>query len=122
MNIMTRDEVMKLRDRELDAAIAEHVMGWKRVLPTHPSNGTVWALDGKVIKTQYTWKPSENIADAWRVVEKMIEDGYFVEVFAHECCAIGIEIDDEEFAEPAYHSGKDDCENISRAALLSVLT
>ena len=56
---MTRDEIMKLEGRELDAAVAEKVMGWD-------TSKIAW-------RPFYisSWQPSENIADAWQVVEKI---------------------------------------------------
>ena len=65
-----------MTDQELDALVAEKVMGWER-------RGGAWvpekwddpsSLPPGVITTQphfYFWKPSTDIAAAWMVVEKM---------------------------------------------------
>ena len=76
---MTRDEIMKLEGRELDAAIHSKVFGW-REFPHYPhwqkpvmgGPGEVW----------YKGLPnySENIADAWQVVGKMREKYPLVQV------------------------------------------
>ncbi len=67
--------------RELDAKIAEEVMGWKK-----SPKGWVWWTDANAgqtdkISTDYTtgdlvhnpnqWQPSTNIVHAWEVVEKV---------------------------------------------------
>jgi hypothetical protein len=67
--------------RELDALIAEKVMGWKRmnnstlladeVLEFGPLYGWVWLDGDRLITNQGNWRPSERIQDAWQVVEKL---------------------------------------------------
>ncbi len=59
--------------RELDAKVAEEVMGWEIITL---GNTDVWAerlVDGWEPKRQ-NWNPSTQIADAWLVVEKMKND------------------------------------------------
>jgi hypothetical protein len=63
--------------RELDALIAEKVMGW--VLPPHSSVvGQMWVEtpSGRVHPKLPEF--SSNISDAWQVVEKMKEIGYMM--------------------------------------------
>lgn len=48
--------------RDLDALIAEKVMGW-------PKNSVVWYIDDKPFRIS-DFSPSTQIADAWLVVEK----------------------------------------------------
>ena len=79
--------------RELDAKIAEKVMGWKIYTPTN-GYGDAFTLEyysqpGEDIKIALAevqkwaigklravskWNPSTNIAHAWEVVEKLKED------------------------------------------------
>ena len=74
---MTRDEILKLEaGRELDALVAEKVMG---LLVTN--HGTAKIIYGKVEvdgKEHVTFSPvrpySTDIAAAWEVVEKMSDD------------------------------------------------
>jgi len=73
---LTREEIMNMKPgRELDALVAEKVMGWKtnwlktdwweEINPnTHRHKGLV-----------KDFKPSTDIAAAWEVVEKMFERG-----------------------------------------------
>jgi hypothetical protein len=81
--------------RRLDAIVAEKVMGWtveRAQIPTYPRGG----IPHVSVRTVYTvtrpdgsqWSPvydlditdlprySTNIADAWKVVEKMRDDGW----------------------------------------------
>ena len=55
--------------RELDILVAEKVMGW-----TWDEGCKSWAED--ILPRGYSFNPSENIEDAWAVVEKMIEKGF----------------------------------------------
>lgn len=56
-----------MTNREIDALVAEHVMGWQ-------SLGDCWATGSthkdRQMKKQH-FNPSECISDAWLVVEKM---------------------------------------------------
>jgi hypothetical protein len=68
---MTRDEILSMpAGRELDALIAEKVMGWfitgGVVCKNNPEPGHYEGLVAFMSK----WRPSENIADAWQVVDK----------------------------------------------------
>lgn len=71
---------------ELDALVAEKVMGWKRIKKLHGkplADGWVGFHDGEWIRwtsnpesayedyTPSIFSPSTSIADAWQVVEKM---------------------------------------------------
>lgn len=60
---------------ELDAAIARRVMGWTDL---QGSAGLYWE-DGDRLPRKDTFKPSTDIADAWRVVESMKEDGWRIQ-------------------------------------------
>lgn len=62
--------------RELDALVAEKVMGWKRH-DLGPINGVRWVnKDGRIIDTEHPFTYSTDIAAAWEVVEKMEKDGW----------------------------------------------
>ena len=69
---MTRDEILSMpAGRELDAAVAELVMGWEIVRTGIGNDHYISPSDNSLLRLICNWKPSENIADAWRVVEKM---------------------------------------------------
>ncbi len=78
--------------RELDARVAEEVMGWKvdreawTVAKPHKEKpDTFWCVP--LIEGYWgAWNPSTHIADAWRVVEKLNSDGYIVEI-VNDCVA-----------------------------------
>ena len=64
--------------RELDALVAEKVMGWK-VDNEHPYTTYYDGIDfmgSNCEDDQAYWSPSTDIAAAWQVVEKMRERGY----------------------------------------------
>lgn len=75
----------ELSGRELDAAVAEGVMGWEFISPTRSGNRQYRNADGDMILVGEsalisTWKPSESIEAAMQVVEKMREREWFVEI------------------------------------------
>jgi len=62
--------------RELDALVAEKVMGWKKVKWLGDYD---WRdKDGEQPYTVRAWNPSTDIVAAWQVVEKMEEIGYSI--------------------------------------------
>jgi hypothetical protein len=71
---MTRDEILNMpAGKEMDALIAEKVMGWHR-------HGSSWHDDAGycAYNEQETWEPhfepSRKIEDAWEVVEKLCNE------------------------------------------------
>lgn len=60
---------------ELDARIAEEVMGWKLFAYNQPwpcgKPHTAWIASGGRIINQCDWEPSTDIAAAWEVVKKL---------------------------------------------------
>jgi len=63
--------------RELDALVAEKVMGWKAENNKNCSPNT-W-FDSRYVTDEHhgydqEWSPSRSISDAWEVVEKMNKD------------------------------------------------
>lgn len=96
--------------RELDALVAEKVMGWRRSLGCF-DNRNNWNPEGVILvpfpgteygpKREWTTNPitntrnvphySTDIAAAWEVVERLRENGW----------VIGIGIDDEPWEDPA---------------------
>ncbi|HEY8417046.1 MAG TPA: hypothetical protein VIK93_03300, partial [Limnochordales bacterium] len=75
---MTREEIMRLEGRELDAAVAERVFGHDVVWVIEDRAKLVRRLpDGQcVLVPQY----HDNIAAAWQVVERMTMMGYQFEL------------------------------------------
>lgn len=84
---MTHEEIDALpAGRELDALVAERVMGWQLVPAVNgiespwwwDANGPVHSMD----KSDWRggWYPSTNIAAAWEVVERMGADGWDAEL------------------------------------------
>ncbi len=90
---MTREEILSLSGIALSEAVAQHVMGWKRVVSEITDRlGSVWedaagkyhivlhralrpnglSLLGVIAKP---WEPHKDIRAAWNVVEKMKEQG-----------------------------------------------
>lgn len=72
-----------LTGRELDAVVAERVMGWQRqpqynYWMTFPE-GETFQLHALIA----TWKPSTEIATAMNVVERLRERGWTFEMYAH---------------------------------------
>jgi len=70
-----KEKTMKIEDmkagRELDALVAEKVMGWKKVKWLGDYD---WRdKDGEQPYTVRAWNPSTDIAAAWQVVEKIQE-------------------------------------------------
>lgn len=68
--------------RELDALIAEKVMGWK--LSKQQVSADAWDdvwrnEDNRLMAYCRKWKPSIDISAAWRVVEKL-KEGYRVSI------------------------------------------
>jgi len=81
---MTHNEVLAMKPgRELDALVAEKVMGWVEFSPIDPTidfgvHGKYrwnYAKDPKDGKQKPIPWYSEDIAAAWEVVEKMLERG-----------------------------------------------
>lgn len=52
--------------REMDALVAQHVMGW-----TLSHRGNCWNKNGKNAYSVLMWNPSTDIKAAWEVVEKL---------------------------------------------------
>jgi hypothetical protein len=85
---MTKDEILNMQaDRELDALVAEKVMGW--VAEVGLNDRAYWV--NKNDQRRYFvegwdhWNPSERISHAWQVVEKMKQDNpeWFIDVKWH---------------------------------------
>ena len=71
-----------MTNRELDALVAEKVMGWRLLQWIDEvaedetwQNDDGWYWDGRGGDYQaYEWEPTTNISDAWLVVEKLINN------------------------------------------------
>lgn len=91
---MTREEIMALSGRELDAAVAEHVMGWRPRWVEEPPYWMAWEVElpngdmlyGTIVPKavpQPVWyddrdgvrcpRFSTDIAAAWEVAERLTE-------------------------------------------------
>lgn len=81
MRGMTNEEIDKLEaGRELDALIAEKVMGWTPHCqnPAHYVEVANSTSEMSVIQEVVAyWRPSTDIAAAWQVVEKLRAAGWF---------------------------------------------
>jgi hypothetical protein len=73
--------------RKIDALVAEKVMGWR----VHHRNTAWWvkaeeenSAVSRPIAFVGTWAPSEDIADAWEVVEKMRGSVHDISVGWHD--------------------------------------
>jgi hypothetical protein len=71
------ESTKELSGRELDAAVAERIMGWQRqdgynYWMSFSSSGETFKLHALIA----TWKPSESIEAAMEVVEKMRRDHF----------------------------------------------
>ena len=72
--------------RELDALVAEKVMEYSlSPLPVYDGTERYDKGDGSGWLTSLAHY-STSIVDAWMVVEKMLEDGYYVDIH-HDLCA-----------------------------------
>lgn len=66
----------ELSDREIDALVAEKVMGWTMGEIDSATEG-LWLKDGHPTKwDRYDWQPAINIGCAWEVVEKLKDGNY----------------------------------------------
>lgn len=126
---MKREEILNMpAGREMDALIAEKVMGWKLVQNQGEGGGLYWVGHGGVFGDMHknqTPEFSEDILDAWRVIEKMHENKYQYTLRGH---FMGVEqhiatFDHQDWADanPLYSAhGATAPLAICRAALLAV--
>jgi hypothetical protein len=69
---MTRDDILAMEPgRELDALVAEKVMGWKDERPQYDQCMVVNENVGGMLGPIRVFAPSTDISAAWEVVEKM---------------------------------------------------
>lgn len=69
---------------ELDALIAEKVMGWKRIDADKREHAYWQGEDGKVKAWISSFAPSQDIYTAWKVVERTKELGRYPFVFVQD--------------------------------------
>lgn len=63
--------------RELDALVAEKVMGWSAVKNKNGYSEVDYALmGGGLMSRDSGWSPSENLEHIWDVVDQMRKDGF----------------------------------------------
>lgn len=96
---MTAADIRALSGRELDALVAEKVMGWTLRKSTtgntiaSDSEGGVYALDVVVYSGVTRWNPSTDIDAAWTVVERIrqiIPEQTKTQTFSFQLCQTGI--------------------------------
>lgn len=72
---------------ELNLAIGVKVMGWHRETDDiDDGGGMYWMVDGIAMEPDWTFDPSTDIANAWRVVEKLEELGWLIEMYSQGGC------------------------------------
>ena len=78
---MNREEILAMEaGNELDALVATEVMGWER--KDYGYTIVYWEENDEDVHMVELWKPSTDIADAWKVVEKMVDKYFMVDVTA----------------------------------------
>jgi hypothetical protein len=80
--------------REMDELVATKVMGWHK---GESWGGTDWfTKDNEYAESVFKWNPSEIIADAWQVVEKLRSEFDYIslEIFpsVHYCIIDELEV------------------------------
>lgn len=80
---MTREEIMRLEGRELDAAVVERVMGWESIrwvngIPVGEQPDI--PFEHEYVVPEY----STDIAEAWRVIERIWDLGWYVDMGHYE--------------------------------------
>lgn len=78
------DRLQKLSGRNLDAAVAERVMGWQRQPDYNYWMSFPAGESFKLHALIATWRPFESIEAAMEVVEKVRERGYQVSIRSWE--------------------------------------
>ena len=74
-------------NRKIDQLIAEKIMGWNAEKRTAT---TYWAGEQGEWRIKHLWKPTENMEDAWDVVEKLRENYWIqIDVGKEYVCDIG---------------------------------
>lgn len=72
--------------RAIDALVAEKVMGWTWV--RRDSGYHHYRTPSSLVVYDTEWAPTENIADAWRVIEKL--DAYLFDITQHNRWQVGV--------------------------------
>lgn len=95
--------------KKLDALVAEQVMGWKPWRSSRLSGlakPDLWRTDDRDHPTirMEDWRPSMEIADAWRVVEFLRSRGWAITV-RHMPLGVGYELDGHNFPDKPGHRG-----------------
>jgi len=76
---VTRDEILALEGRKLDAAVAEHVMGWAAVR-YEPEMGIARGMPPGLRYVQNVPHYSADLTTAWEVVERLDGLGFAVAI------------------------------------------
>lgn len=116
----TREKILSMEPgRELDALVAEKVMGWRL------QGQSYWLCGDDVVHDVLFWNPSTDMYAAWEVVEKMQCAHVHINInwMDDQYCAEIIEMDPEEgykYLGQCYDV-KSAPEAISKCALLAVM-
>jgi len=109
---MTNKPIPEMTDQEIDTALAEF-MGWhtERVTYGHPyfwctGERLTGQLGCKSVMQVSEWHPHDDLNQVWRCVEKMAENGWFIDFFddANSLCAKFTNIDTGKSSVCAYGS------------------
>ena len=69
-------------DSELNAAAAQHVMGWTVDEPPAGHRPYYCDASGELVQDALEWQPCADIAQAWMLVEKLRADGWALRLHA----------------------------------------
>lgn len=80
---MNEEEVLDIQaGKELDDLVAKNVMNWHTKKISTVRGAITFYLDNEdyVNRPVYNWNPSEDISDAWEVVDELSEHGWYLEI------------------------------------------
>lgn len=78
---MSKDEILAMKPgRELDALVAEKVMGLPKPYETRPGGDWVYNVQDSFVPVRTLKRYSTDISAAWEVVEKMDADSFDLKI------------------------------------------
>jgi len=123
---MTRDEIMKMPPgRELDALVAEYVVGMKEHRKAYPESfdeRVIWFRNPPNVTAYYVPFYSTDTAAALEVAIRLQKQGYYVciELLPYEETSVGV-YEENPAEQIAYAKAQTPAEAICKAALLAVM-
>ncbi|MGM7720544.1 BC1872 family protein [Metabacillus sp. Hm71] len=69
-----------MKNREVDYLIATKVMGWE------DNDTPFYGVNGERVASKEFFNPSDNIQDAWKVVEKLRKQIIMIDITTSESC------------------------------------